>query len=101
MTRLRATRAASIDGAVTVQASGQLMDDYVYATDLTGETDLTGVQQADGSYSLLYLGSTGSIMLLRPNPDSDTGWSEDTIDTTLQSDVLLKHHNRERSTFTC
>ena len=99
MTRLRATRAA-IDGAVTVQASGQLMDDYVYATDLTGETDLTG-QQADGSYSLLYLGSTGSIILLRPNPDSDTGWSEETIDTTLQSDVLLKHHNRERSTLTC
>lgn len=89
MTRLRATRAATPDGAVTVQASGQLMDDFVYATDLTGETDLTAVTQADGSYSLLYLGSSGNVMSLRQNPDSDTGWSEETIDTTLQPSQVV------------
>ena len=89
MTRLRATRAVSTDGTVTVQASGQLMDDYVYATDLTGETDLTAIQQADGSYSLLYLGATGNIMSLRRDPDSDTGWSEEVVDATLQPSQVV------------
>jgi hypothetical protein len=89
MTRLRSTRAASVDGAVTVQASSHLMDDYVYATDLTGETDLTAVQQTDGSYSLLYLGASGNVMSLRQNPGSDTGWSEETIDTTLQPSQVV------------
>lgn len=89
MTRLRATRAVSTDGSVTVQASGQLMDDFVYATDLTGETDLTAIQQADGSYGLLYLGATGNIMSLRRDPDSDTGWSEEVVDATLQPSQVV------------
>jgi hypothetical protein len=74
---------------VTVQASGQLMDDFVYATDLTGETDLTAIQQSDGTYSLLYLGSTGNIMSLRRDSGSDTGWNEEVVDATLQPSQVV------------
>ena len=89
MTRLRSTRAASMDRKVTVQASSQLMDDYVYAADLTGETDLTVVQQPAGGYSLLYLGASGNAISLRQNSQSDTGWSEENLDSGLQPDQVV------------
>jgi hypothetical protein len=74
------SRAVTADGAVTLQASSQLMDDFVFATDLRDDTALVPVQQADG-YSLLYIGLAGNVMALRPDPESDTGWIEDQLAT--------------------
>jgi hypothetical protein len=74
------SRAVTLDGAVTLQASSDLMDDFVYATDLRDDTALVPVQQAEG-YSLLYIGPTGNVMALRPDPESDTGWIEDQLAT--------------------
>lgn len=79
MTRLRGTRAATGDGAVQVQASTQLMDNFVYATDVADGTDLVSVQQADGTYALLYIGGSGNVMSLRQDLSSDTGWTEEPL----------------------
>jgi hypothetical protein len=79
MTRLRATRATTADGAVTIQASAMLMDDYVHASDINSANNLVSIQEPDGCYSLLYTGATQNIMLLRQDASSDTGWVEDSL----------------------
>jgi hypothetical protein len=82
MSRPRTTRASSSDNAVTIQASSSLMDDFIVAFDLTEETDLTAVPQADGTYSLLYIGAFGNVMSLRQDPNSATGWTEEDLNNT-------------------
>lgn len=76
---LHSTRATNASGSVTMQASSHLMDDFVYATDLGDETDIVTVQQADGSYSLLYIGRNDNLMSLRQDSQSDTGWTEEDL----------------------
>jgi hypothetical protein len=83
ISNIKTNRAATPDGAVTLQASSHLMDDYIYATDLTADSDISVAQAQDGKYRLFYLGAGGNVMSLRQDPDSDTGWTEEPLNGSM------------------
>jgi hypothetical protein len=72
------TRATSTTSGIQLQVSGELMDDYVFATDLTQASEISIARGADGSSRLFYQAQSG-IMSLFQDPGSDTGWTEEAV----------------------
>jgi len=72
------TRATSTSSGIRLQVSGELMDDYVFASDLTQASEISVIRTPGAANRLFYLGGS-AVMSLFQDPDSDTGWTEEEL----------------------
>ncbi len=74
---------ASTATPVTFRASVSLMEDYRLGTEITAQTNMIQVTNAQGESELFYTGIDGKssviIYNVYPDPNSDTGWSIKTL----------------------
>jgi hypothetical protein len=81
------------DDGVKAAITSKLIADEVPVGELAGNTDITTVPLADGSFALLFLSTLGHGHFVRPDRGSASGWTQEELPSSLSLGQLVGWSN--------